>query len=258
MFEKDSYLLAFGQRLKTAREAQGLSQQDLAEKVGTSKSMISAYENGQSDPRQSVIPVLAKSLRVSIEWLITGESNHTNNYRAEISLQIYQTVNLMGEMNSDGQDKVLDQAKLLKQSGLYDAEKVIEFNEEQFVSLYTIGSAAAGSGFTYGDEINNYRVIMTTEIPKHDFTIDVVGDSMFPTIYDGDVAFVKQTVDHIDKRIYVLDIDGETVIKRVVFGDNEITLISDNPDWDDRIVTGQELASTRLLGEVIGWETPVQ
>lgn len=56
----------------------------------------------------------------------------------------------------------------------------------------------------------------------------------------------------------MLDIDGEAVIKRVIFGNGNITLIFDNPDWDDRIVTGQELVSTRILGEVIGWETPIQ
>ena len=57
-------------------------------------------------------------------------------------------------------------------------------------ALYTLGTAAAGSGFYNEDYIENYRLIMTTEIPEHDFTLDVEGNSMFPAIMDGDVVFV--------------------------------------------------------------------
>ena len=40
---------------------------------------------------------------------------------------------------------------------------------------------------------------------------------MFPAIMDGDVVFVRKDYDRIDNKIYVLDIDGETVVKRVIF-----------------------------------------
>ena len=70
---RQNYLQAFGQRVKSARESIGLSQQELADKVFTSKSMISSYENGLSDPRQSMIPLLSEALNVSIGWLMTGD-----------------------------------------------------------------------------------------------------------------------------------------------------------------------------------------
>ena len=246
-----------GSRIVAARDLSGMKAKELAAILGITTSRLSNWENGISGISAEYIFKISDALGVTSDYLI-GLSNTPREIAPElISMQMFQTVVTMRQLNNDGQDKVLDQAKLLKHSGLYDAEKAIEFNEDQFVALYTAGSAAAGSAFAYGDEITNYRVIMTTEIPKHDFTIDVVGDSMFPTIYDGDIVFVKRAADHVDKRIYVLDIDGETVIKRVIFGNNQITLLSDNPEWKDRIVTGQELASTRILGEVIGWETPV-
>lgn len=72
---RQNYLQAFGQRVKSARESIGLSQQDLADKVFTSKSMISSYENGLSDPRQSMIPLLSEALNVSIGWLMTGDDS---------------------------------------------------------------------------------------------------------------------------------------------------------------------------------------
>lgn len=72
---RQNYLQAFGRRVKSARESIGLSQQDLADKVFTSKSMISSYENGLSDPRQSMIPLLSEALNVSIGWLMTGDDS---------------------------------------------------------------------------------------------------------------------------------------------------------------------------------------
>ena len=63
----------FGRRIKLAR-GQYMSQQDLADKVGTSKSMISQYENGLIDPRLSIVQPLADALGVSFTWLATGKN----------------------------------------------------------------------------------------------------------------------------------------------------------------------------------------
>lgn len=68
-------LLGFAKRLKEARLAAELSQQDLADRLNTNKGMISGYEAAIYDPRQSVIPELAKSVGVSINWLMLGEEN---------------------------------------------------------------------------------------------------------------------------------------------------------------------------------------
>lgn len=81
---RQNYLQAFGQRVKSARESIGLSQQDLADKVFTSKSMISSYENGLSDPRQSMIPLLSEALNVSIGWLMTGDDSTLDYSRYDL------------------------------------------------------------------------------------------------------------------------------------------------------------------------------
>lgn len=98
MLDKDTDLLNFGQRLRDAREAKGLSQQDLADKIGTSKSMISAYENGQSDPRQSMIPLLAKTLNISIGWLITGSTSNLDYARYGLLPVTKHKIPLLGEV----------------------------------------------------------------------------------------------------------------------------------------------------------------
>lgn len=71
--EKEQFLKNFGMRIKEARIKKGWSQEQLANKLGTSKSVISGYETGRNDPAQSMVIKLADSLGVSINWLMFGE-----------------------------------------------------------------------------------------------------------------------------------------------------------------------------------------
>lgn len=72
--KKEDILKQFGQRLKEIRLSRGMSQQDLANKISTSKSVISGYESGRNDPAQSVVIKLADALDVSINYLM-GQNN---------------------------------------------------------------------------------------------------------------------------------------------------------------------------------------
>jgi transcriptional regulator with XRE-family HTH domain len=60
----------FPMRLKQLREAQGLSQAALAEKVGVSREYIARLETGKHDPPLSRVEKLAKALKVPIEKLL--------------------------------------------------------------------------------------------------------------------------------------------------------------------------------------------
>lgn len=65
----------FGKRLAYARKQAGLTQKQLAEKVGVSSSAISGYETGKREPGdQKVWTALSNILKVSEEWLHTGKA----------------------------------------------------------------------------------------------------------------------------------------------------------------------------------------
>ena len=59
----------FAETLKRIRRERGLSQDELAEKIGTSKQVISRYESGQRIPKISVAVQIAKALGVTLEEL---------------------------------------------------------------------------------------------------------------------------------------------------------------------------------------------
>ena len=63
----------FGDRLAGAREAAGLTQEDLAQRLGVTLDSLQAWEDDLSEPRGNRVQMLAGLLNVSIAWLLTGE-----------------------------------------------------------------------------------------------------------------------------------------------------------------------------------------
>jgi len=58
------------QKLKTLREARGLTQLQVASRIGVSKAMISAYETASKAPSIEVLIRLSRLYRVSIDYLV--------------------------------------------------------------------------------------------------------------------------------------------------------------------------------------------
>ena len=65
----------FGDRLAGAREASGMSQKDLARRLGVRLKTLQAWENDMTDPRANRLQMLAGMLNVSLRWLLTGEGD---------------------------------------------------------------------------------------------------------------------------------------------------------------------------------------
>lgn len=63
----------FGDRLAGAREAAGLTQDALAERLGVQSDTIAAWEEDRDDPRANRLQMVAGMLNVSLMWLLTGE-----------------------------------------------------------------------------------------------------------------------------------------------------------------------------------------
>ncbi len=65
----------FGDRLAGAREAAGLSQTELARRLGVKEKTIHAWEDDLSEPRANRLQMLAGLLNVSLMWLLTGKGD---------------------------------------------------------------------------------------------------------------------------------------------------------------------------------------
>ncbi|HBJ2623041.1 TPA: helix-turn-helix domain-containing protein [Clostridium botulinum] len=56
-----------------------ISQRELAEKVCVTEATISRYINGERIPRGDIIPKIAKSLKVTADYLVNGDNNTNKN-----------------------------------------------------------------------------------------------------------------------------------------------------------------------------------
>ena len=63
----------FGDRVSAAREHAGLSQAELARRLGVRQSTLRGWEDDLSEPRANRLSMLAGLLNVSMMWLINGE-----------------------------------------------------------------------------------------------------------------------------------------------------------------------------------------
>lgn len=59
-----------GEKLKAARQAAGLTQGELAEKVGVSQRDISRWENGHREPGVLTVKKMAQALGCSMDELV--------------------------------------------------------------------------------------------------------------------------------------------------------------------------------------------
>lgn len=63
----------FGDRLAAARDAAGLTQKELAQRMGIKTSTLRHWEEDLSEPRANRLSLFAGMLGVSLSWLLTGE-----------------------------------------------------------------------------------------------------------------------------------------------------------------------------------------
>ena len=65
----------FGARVKKCRKTLGLTQKDLAKKLGIDEKTLQNYEYG-SLPKGNNLFYLSRALKCSLDWLVTGEEWH--------------------------------------------------------------------------------------------------------------------------------------------------------------------------------------
>lgn len=203
------------ERIKLLRKKKGLSLEQLAEAVGTSRQTIHRYENGiiTNIPHEK-IEGLALALGTTPSALMGWEEeNPFPSYN-----------NIGGERISPVRTK----------------------------RLPMLGNVACGEPIFASQEHSIF--VKTNSDIIADFCLTAKGDSMINArIFDGDVLFVRQQESVDDGEIAVVLIDDEATVKRVYYDrDNAIlTLMPENPTYKPMRYMGSELDRIRILGRVV-------
>ena len=70
-----------GKRIAALRHEKKMKQDELAEKLGVSPQAVSKWENDQTCPDISVLPLLAETLGITVDELLTGKKEDTPEAR---------------------------------------------------------------------------------------------------------------------------------------------------------------------------------
>ena len=65
----------FGDRLAAARDKTGMTQKDLAKRLGIKLSTLKSWEEDWAEPRANKLQMLSGLLNVSLTWLLNGEGD---------------------------------------------------------------------------------------------------------------------------------------------------------------------------------------
>lgn len=112
---------------------------------------------------------------------------------------------------------------------------------------YALNKASAGTGFSLdGDCWEEMSVPDTPDARRADFALSIVGDSMEPIYFDGDIILVKEQ-DYIDVgEIGIFTVNDSGYIKKK----GQWSLISLNSKYKD--IKPNEYDNVKCWGKVIG------
>lgn len=238
--------IAFPAMVKQYRTANSLTMEQLAEKIGKTKSTISKWEKGTRSPKIQEIEELANFFGIDPQIMMFGKSYTTtapNSLVEQISDKVVQ-------LHQDRQKNVLSYAteQLDEQERAATiSDKTIDlYDARKRISLPVPGKVSAGTGYWQEDDYDTMVDFYADDIPdesKYDTVAVVVGHSMEPKIKNGDFLFIKMK-DQVDlNKIGIFQVDGENYVKKL----KSDYLESLNPDYDNIQFT----EDMRTIGEVV-------
>lgn len=181
-----------GMRLKQLRKENRITQQQLADAIGVSKTSVIYWEKDENLPKHESLMALARVLKTTPEWLLDGVAvpEKSNADIASMEVGIYQD----GDPVPDG----------------YVA---IDYYDDVFVS--------AGNGYLNLEKPSNNKMLFPVDLirecnvePSTTKVIHVRGESMFPKLKDGQAISIDMSARTIyDGEIYAFQVGDDTKIK---------------------------------------------
>ncbi|HDM8071936.1 helix-turn-helix transcriptional regulator (plasmid) [Vibrio harveyi] len=117
--------------------------------------------------------------------------------------------------------------------------------------------AAGGDGATNDDFTSISTVPVPSYVTKHRninqiVSIQVMGDSMEPMLYDGGLVVIdKSEVSIRDGKVYVFRQDGMLRVKRLVLISGGVLIKSQNPAYNSETLQFKDCTDFQIIGRVI-------
>lgn len=268
-------MAAYSDVLVYLRTRASLSQQELADKLGMTRSAISMYETGKREPDLETFEAFADFYNVDMNTL-TGHSyeitdgfgriidkrtgailrqipnfnRHPVTGSAHLSVEAIKLAKDYDDLDHWGQKQVRSTADIEAARVADERRRGRQGETQKGNVIYlpfqcSIQPASAGTGTYLGPEAFEIIHVRENDLTRRAaFGVPVQGDSMEPTYHNGDVLIVEGAEEIEPGEIGIFTIDGEGYVKEL--GEEE--LISLNPKYDPIPIN----ESIRCHGRVIG------
>ena len=219
--------MAFKDRLKEARLTKGLTQEQIAEKIGVAKSTFTGYEKGNSEPNMLTVSKIMKELQVDANYLYQDEMG--SNYPMKVSYDEYQHIEKYRNLDSHGKEMIDFTLEKEWERSIKEKETTSKVATPTRILSYYYRLASAGTGQILFDMPPTKRIEIPDipEYRKADYAIGVNGDSMEPVYHDGDMLLVEMSDEIRVGEIGIFSLNGECYVKKLGKGE----LISLNPKY---------------------------
>ncbi|HGW6169285.1 TPA: helix-turn-helix domain-containing protein [Enterococcus faecalis] len=241
-----------GTQISLLRKKFGLTQEDLANKLGFSKQTVSNWETGLKTPRMGAIQKIADLFNVSKSFIIEGieelPSTSIEILYNQLTPPRQQKVYNFAENQLEEQEKETKQ----KNNSITSLEQFRKKKEEETIygKIKWYGCVSAGTGEFLTDETCEEIELPIEQIPTEaDFCLSVNGDSMEPTFRNGEYVFIKKQLDIFSGKIGVAILNGEAFLKRIWYENGDAKLESLNKKYKDIIITEND--EFRIVGKVV-------
>lgn len=122
----------------------------------------------------------------------------------------------------------------------------------EMVQVPLIGSIACGTPITAEQNIKSYVGVPAAW--RADFALECHGDSMAPTICDGDVVCIRSQPEVEQGQIAAVRIGEEATLKHCYYQNGVVQLIADNPSvCPPMVYTGSDLDEIEVEGLAVGF-----
>lgn len=228
----------FGEILRDLRDEHNCKQSDLVDLIGqmgieVNNKQVSRWERGYNKPNIEQFLALCFIYSIHDAWKV-----------------FMNWEDMPAQLNEAGMEKLREYKKLLIASHLYDPapviDNVIEF-PKRYLPLYDVAVSAGPGQFL--DESGYNDIEVPAEVPAcANYALTVSGDSMEPTLHDGDIIWVCTQPDLNNGEIGVFLHDGNSYVKEFRRTEEGELLISHNPDYAPIPLTCPE---DRIFGKVV-------
>ena len=218
-------------RIKTIKSEKKITNDMLSEMTGIPLGTLSKILAGISDsPKLSNIVAICDALDCSLDYILTGIPENTNNYTLEESemtlIENYRKLDKHSKelvslvINKEAERATDNSADIRTRNSRAQGRGAVILSRESMkqaaglgkrkISLFDLPVSAGTGVFLTDTESVTISIPSTAQTESADYALRIKGNSMEPKYRDGDILLVEEcdSVEYGELGIFILDGDG--------------------------------------------------